>query len=194
MVFSTAIPVKVANNEMKLCPSVRDTVKVTNLAHSTESFIPNVIPARFVSKPTMPNQQSVPTSCTLDHQTSKISRLAEQREDCCTFASPKTLKSSTKIKSPKCHGQCKRIRAKLILVCRPKRSAPADERCKQPEEIGLVKSASHSKEIMSKWLHKIQARPTISHRIPLCTHKLKSLCLILISVFMDLPKEPLTLC
>ncbi|VUZ44057.1 unnamed protein product [Hymenolepis diminuta] len=37
-----------------------------------------------------------------------------------------------------------------MLLCRPMRSAPVDDKCKQPEEIGLAKPVSHSKGTVSK--------------------------------------------
>ncbi|KAM3182647.1 hypothetical protein ACTXT7_011886 [Hymenolepis weldensis] len=41
-------PVQAANADMKLPPSVRDSVKVTNLTHSVEFSMPKVIPETTV--------------------------------------------------------------------------------------------------------------------------------------------------
>ncbi|VUZ52209.1 unnamed protein product [Hymenolepis diminuta] len=54
---------------MKLHPLVGDSVKVGNPTHSTESSKPKFVPVRLVSEPTVPNKQSVPKFCELDHQT-----------------------------------------------------------------------------------------------------------------------------
>ncbi|KAM3171847.1 hypothetical protein ACTXT7_015777 [Hymenolepis weldensis] len=56
-----------ANDEMKVHPSIRDSVNLVNLAHSMESSMPKVVSSRRVTEPTMPTQQSVPKSCLLDH-------------------------------------------------------------------------------------------------------------------------------
>ncbi|KAM3173497.1 hypothetical protein ACTXT7_012393 [Hymenolepis weldensis] len=58
-VSSTAIPVEVTIDNLKLLPSVGDTVKLTGFTHSMESFMPKIIPVRLVSEPTVPMRQSV---------------------------------------------------------------------------------------------------------------------------------------
>ncbi|VUZ55711.1 unnamed protein product [Hymenolepis diminuta] len=58
MVLPIAFRVQAANDNMKLHPSVRDYVKVTNLTDSMDSSMPKIAPARLVSKPTVPKQQS----------------------------------------------------------------------------------------------------------------------------------------
>ncbi|KAM3173625.1 hypothetical protein ACTXT7_012151 [Hymenolepis weldensis] len=63
----TAALVQATNGNMKLLPSVRDCEKVTSDMNSIESSKPKVVPARLTSEPTVPKQQSVPTSCLLDH-------------------------------------------------------------------------------------------------------------------------------
>ncbi|VUZ44783.1 unnamed protein product, partial [Hymenolepis diminuta] len=52
------------SDDMKLHLSIRYGVKVTNLRYSMKSSIPKVVSARFVSEPTVPDQQSVPKSWT----------------------------------------------------------------------------------------------------------------------------------
>ncbi|VUZ41470.1 unnamed protein product, partial [Hymenolepis diminuta] len=54
----------------------------------------------LISQFTGLKQQSDPTSCLLGHQVNQISRLKKHKEDFCTLISPRTPKSSTKIKSP----------------------------------------------------------------------------------------------
>ncbi|KAM3187163.1 hypothetical protein ACTXT7_002860 [Hymenolepis weldensis] len=83
--------------------------------------MPKIVPAWLVFELTMPMQW-----CLLDHQKSNML--------------PKgiTPKSSTKIKFPKCPGQCNHIRAQPMLVWRPKRSALLDDKCKEPKELVLL--------------------------------------------------------
>ncbi|KAM3175243.1 hypothetical protein ACTXT7_008892 [Hymenolepis weldensis] len=59
MVLSTETPVEAANDNVKLHPSVRDCVKVTNLMHSKESSMPTIVPARFVFEPTVPKSHTL---------------------------------------------------------------------------------------------------------------------------------------
>ncbi|KAM3188227.1 hypothetical protein ACTXT7_000725 [Hymenolepis weldensis] len=62
-VISTATLVQAASNGMKLNPSVRDSVGVTNFSKSIKSSVPKVDPVRLVSQPTVPKQhlkQSAP--------------------------------------------------------------------------------------------------------------------------------------
>ncbi|VUZ47099.1 unnamed protein product [Hymenolepis diminuta] len=59
MVLTATSSVQVANDNMKLHPSLRDSVKVANLMHSVESSMPKVILARLAFKPTVPEQQSI---------------------------------------------------------------------------------------------------------------------------------------
>ncbi|VUZ53735.1 unnamed protein product, partial [Hymenolepis diminuta] len=140
-VFSTATLVQAPNDDMKLHSSVRDSMP--NLKHSMESFILKITSARLLREPTVPNQQSVPNSCLLNHQTNQICRLNAHKEGCYTLASSSmTHESSTMNKSAKCLGQCDHIRAKPMPVCRSKRSALADAKCREPNEIVLAKSAS----------------------------------------------------
>ncbi|VUZ56718.1 unnamed protein product [Hymenolepis diminuta] len=70
------------------------------LMQSMESLMPQVIPLRFVTKSTVPMQQSVPTSCLLDHQKNQIYHLKGQKEGCCTFASARTQIPFAMIKFP----------------------------------------------------------------------------------------------
>ncbi|KAM3181714.1 hypothetical protein ACTXT7_013825 [Hymenolepis weldensis] len=105
-------------DDMKLHPSVEDSVKVGNLTHSLESPKPKFVPTRPVSRPTVLKQQDI-------------------RE---LYPA-----SSTKIKPPKCFGQCNHIQTKPKLVFRPKRSAPVDDKCNQSEDIVLVKSEYQAK-------------------------------------------------
>ncbi|VUZ44829.1 unnamed protein product, partial [Hymenolepis diminuta] len=44
------------SDDMKLHPSIRYGVKLTNLRYSMKSSIPKVVSARLVSQSTMPNQ------------------------------------------------------------------------------------------------------------------------------------------
>lgn len=43
------LPTEAANTYMKLYSSVRDSVIVTNLTHSIEFSMPEIVPARFIS-------------------------------------------------------------------------------------------------------------------------------------------------
>ncbi|KAM3178740.1 hypothetical protein ACTXT7_001930 [Hymenolepis weldensis] len=91
---------------------------------------------------TSPKKQSLPKYCLDNHETNQICSLKEHREGCWTFTSPSIPKSSTKIKSPKCLGQCNQIQAKPHLVFPFKQSALVDDKCKETYEIGLPKPVS----------------------------------------------------
>ncbi|KAM3172344.1 hypothetical protein ACTXT7_014736, partial [Hymenolepis weldensis] len=95
-------------------------------------------------------QQSVQKSCLLDHQASQTCQLLGHKEGCHTPASSRTSKSSTMIRFTKCLGRCIHIRAKSKLVFRLKRSALMDAKCKEPEEIVLVKPVSRGNGTVSK--------------------------------------------
>ncbi|KAM3170981.1 hypothetical protein ACTXT7_017530, partial [Hymenolepis weldensis] len=141
-VLPNAILVQAVSEDVKLLPSVRDSVKVASLKHSMESSISEVVPARPVSEPTVPKQQPVPTTYLLDHQTNQIFRLKGHKESYCTFASFRTDESSTKTKSIQYIGHCNHIRVKSKLVLRPKRLALVDDKCDQPENVSLGKLVS----------------------------------------------------
>ncbi|VUZ42595.1 unnamed protein product, partial [Hymenolepis diminuta] len=64
--------VQATNGDMRSYPSVKNSVKVINLTLSMKLFMPKVIPARLVSKPTLPKQQSILKFCLLDHQKYQI--------------------------------------------------------------------------------------------------------------------------
>lgn len=51
----TVTLVQVANNDTKSHPSVRNSVKITNLTHSMQSCMPQVVPSRLVSEPSAPS-------------------------------------------------------------------------------------------------------------------------------------------
>lgn len=91
MVLSTAILVEAINDDIKLHPSARKSVKVANLMYSMEYTTSEVFPARFVSKSTALKQQSVSKSCLIDQQGNEICRPKGHMEGCCTFASPRLL-------------------------------------------------------------------------------------------------------
>nr|CUU98715.1 hypothetical transcript [Hymenolepis microstoma] len=82
----------------------------------------------YHAKPSRSDNQSDTTFCLLDHLSNLIHRLEGDKEDDFTFASSKIPRSSTKTNSPKCFGQCHRIQAKPMLVCRLKRLALVDDR------------------------------------------------------------------
>ncbi|KAM3180136.1 hypothetical protein ACTXT7_016895, partial [Hymenolepis weldensis] len=128
------------NDDMKLRPSVRDSIP--NPTHSMKSSISEIIPARLLCELTVPKQQSIPKSCLLNHQTNQMCHLNAHKEDCYTLAPSITHDSSTINKSAKCLGQCDHIRAKPMPVYRPKRSALADAKCREPDKIVLAKSVS----------------------------------------------------
>ncbi|KAM3179377.1 hypothetical protein ACTXT7_000681 [Hymenolepis weldensis] len=67
------------NDDIKLNPSVRDSVKVTNLKHFMESSMGKVVPARFASEPAVPEQLLVPKSCVTTRQI-KYSVLNDRRK------------------------------------------------------------------------------------------------------------------
>ncbi|KAM3183355.1 hypothetical protein ACTXT7_010502 [Hymenolepis weldensis] len=48
--LSSGTPVEATNDNMNLHPLVRDSVKVTNLTLSMESFMPKVVQARLFSE------------------------------------------------------------------------------------------------------------------------------------------------
>ncbi|VUZ42731.1 unnamed protein product, partial [Hymenolepis diminuta] len=52
-VSPTSTPVEIADDDMKLHPSGRSSVKVTNLMHFMEYSLPKVVPARLISEPTL---------------------------------------------------------------------------------------------------------------------------------------------
>ncbi|KAM3172266.1 hypothetical protein ACTXT7_014907 [Hymenolepis weldensis] len=78
----------------------KDSVKVTNLKNM-EFSMPEVVPARLFSEPTVLKQQSV-SKIYIDHQTNPIRRLKWQDEGFCTLASSGTHESCIMIKSLKC--------------------------------------------------------------------------------------------
>ncbi|KAM3173623.1 hypothetical protein ACTXT7_012149 [Hymenolepis weldensis] len=120
-VIPTAAPIQATNGNLKLLPSVRDCEKVTSDMNSVESSKPKVVPARLTSKPTVPKQQSVPTSCLLDHTRNQGWRRKRQKEGCCIFSSSRTHTSFTIATFSICLGQCKHIQGKPKLASRPKR-------------------------------------------------------------------------
>ncbi|VUZ53081.1 unnamed protein product [Hymenolepis diminuta] len=67
------------NDYMKLHPSIRGSVKVTNFTHSIEFSMPKVVPTRLVFESTVPKKQLVPKSYFLDHRTNQICYLRGQR-------------------------------------------------------------------------------------------------------------------
>ncbi|KAM3183052.1 hypothetical protein ACTXT7_011125 [Hymenolepis weldensis] len=70
MILSTATPVEAANDDdTKLYPTIRNIVKVTNLKHSLESSMPNIVPAQLVaSLPYPSNNQSRNPACLINRQ------------------------------------------------------------------------------------------------------------------------------
>ncbi|KAM3186658.1 hypothetical protein ACTXT7_003864 [Hymenolepis weldensis] len=85
-----------------------------NLMQFMESPMPQVIPVRLFTKSTVSKQQSVPTSCLLDHQTNQIYHLKGQKKGCCTSASTRAYTAFAMIKSSKFISQCTERRLMLI--------------------------------------------------------------------------------
>ncbi|VUZ44804.1 unnamed protein product [Hymenolepis diminuta] len=94
----------------------------------------------------MPKQQPVPTFCLLGGQTYHICLLEGHEEGYHTFASSRT----TKIKSPRCLGQCNHIQAKSILVCSPEQSALVDDECKNVVAQSVDEAEQTAAHISSK--------------------------------------------
>ncbi|KAM3174189.1 hypothetical protein ACTXT7_011044 [Hymenolepis weldensis] len=150
-----------------------------NLTHYMESSMSEIVPPRLLSNSTVPMEQSVPKSC-------------EQMEACL----PQKSKFSTEIKCSKCLSQRNHIRAKPMLVCRPKRLALMDDKCKQPEEIGLAKPVYNSKETVSKVIAQNasdsrQMFALISSQDPLTCLQIKvSLTFVAALIFpFDIPRQ-----
>ncbi|KAM3176965.1 hypothetical protein ACTXT7_005440 [Hymenolepis weldensis] len=78
-----------------------------------------------------------------------------------------------------------------MLVCRLKRSARADVKSNQSEEIGLAKPVSLANGTLSKWVYKMHASLRFLIIKILYALKLTFLGLKLISVLLDLSKESL---
>ncbi|VDL23263.1 unnamed protein product [Hymenolepis diminuta] len=124
--------VQAANGDMKLHPSVRDSVEVTGLTHSVESSMPKVVPVRLVAKPTVPEQQSVPTPCLLHYQTNPMHYLKEHKGGYFTLALSRTHRSLQSVI----------VSAATFKALFLNRSAPVHAKYKEPKEIGLAKPTS----------------------------------------------------
>ncbi|KAM3174957.1 hypothetical protein ACTXT7_009494 [Hymenolepis weldensis] len=99
----TTTLVQAAIDDMKLYPSVRDSVKVANFTHSIESSMPKVV------HPACLRANRAQLAIIHQDQVSEMS-----------WSVP------------------------------PKRLTMADDKCKQPEETGLAKSASLTDETVSR--------------------------------------------
>ncbi|VDL18417.1 unnamed protein product [Hymenolepis diminuta] len=136
MALATATLVEVANDDMKLYSSVRDSVEETNLTRSMESSIPE-------------SQNSV---CIITRKIKYAAYRDRKKVVLLCFHQDQVSKMPWSVY----------VRVKPMLVCSTKRQILVDDTCNDPEEIVLADSVPNTKgtilEVVAKnFFHKNSA-------------------------------------